>query len=357
MLMAIRRMVVAAMADESYGLKQVQVRLKLAETETLYSSQPMSTPERAAEVMADMLAQLDRECCCVVNLDNSLRPLNFNIVSIGGINQALIPVQNVFKAAILSNASSVMLFHNHPSGNLNPSREDVLITQRLLEAGRLMQIPVNDHIIVGGGTGKQYSFRIKQPWMFSEENKTFLHEVNAFMQDGMVKESDRVERYSTATSEPSKSEQKKIKVLLVEPGKYPQEVYVENTLEALQNVVGGKFDCLFPFAEPVSMITNTESKTHGEALNRALYDAHGKVCDVIAGKFIVVGLGDDNFCSLTKEQLNRYEKIFHQPEAFVRMGKGITAVPITGDKAKGGIEDQKKMSVKKIKEQKSRDIR
>ena len=90
------------MAD-MHELKQVQVRLKLSEAEPLYSTEQITTPDKAAEVMAQALAQLDREYCCVVNLDAAKHPINFNIVSIGDVNQAQVPIQNVFKSAILSN--------------------------------------------------------------------------------------------------------------------------------------------------------------------------------------------------------------------------------------------------------------
>lgn len=156
------------MKDDKYELKQVQVRLKLTEKEPLYSTEPMEDPASAANVMAEAMSQLDREFCCVVNLDTRLIPINFNVVSIGGINSAEVPVQNVFKAAILSNAASVMLLHNHPSGQVEPSRDDRLLTARLLEAGKLMGIPVVDHIIIGCGNDSRYSFRSEEEGLFSE---------------------------------------------------------------------------------------------------------------------------------------------------------------------------------------------
>lgn len=156
---------------EEYELKQVRVRLKLAEAEPLYSTESISTPNQAVKVMADALAQMDREYCCAVNLDGSIRPINFNIVSIGDINQAYVPIQNVFKAAILSNASGIILFHNHPSGSLKASREDIEITNRLIDAGKLMNVQLMDHIIVAGGTAEYYSFREKHPEMFEGEKR------------------------------------------------------------------------------------------------------------------------------------------------------------------------------------------
>ncbi len=153
------------MAD-NYELKQVQVRLRLSEAEPLYSTESITSPEIAAKVMAGALAEMDREYCCVVNLDGSNHPINFNIVSIGDINHAYVPVQNVFKSAILSNASSIMLLHNHPSGSLNPSKDDIELTRRVIEAGAIMNIPVIDHLIVAGGTAELVSIREERPEIF-----------------------------------------------------------------------------------------------------------------------------------------------------------------------------------------------
>ena len=165
------------MADE-YELKQVKVRLKLAEAEPLYSTEQITTPDKAAEVMAQALSQMDREYCCVVKLDGANHPINFNVVSIGDVNQAHVPIQNVFKSAILSNASSIMMFHNHPSGSVQASREDIDVTKRLIEAGKIMNIPVLDHIIVGGGTAERFSFKEANPEMFnvSERAAYAVHE-------------------------------------------------------------------------------------------------------------------------------------------------------------------------------------
>lgn len=153
------------MADK-YELKQVQVRLRLSEAEPLYSTESITSPEIAAKVMAEALAEMDREYCCVVNLDGSNHPINFNIVSIGDINHAYVPVQNIFKSAILSNASSIMLLHNHPSGSLNPSKDDIELTRRVIEAGAIMNIPVIDHLIVVGGTAELVSIREEKPEIF-----------------------------------------------------------------------------------------------------------------------------------------------------------------------------------------------
>lgn len=103
---------------------------------------PLTSPEGAAAVMRDVLKELDREWVCVVNMDNHLKPVNFNIVSIGSINQSLAPIQNILKSGILSNCSNIMLMHNHPSGDNEPSREDIQLTKRLVEAAKLMDMNV-----------------------------------------------------------------------------------------------------------------------------------------------------------------------------------------------------------------------
>ena len=150
-----------------YQLQEVTVRLCLKEGAVLYSTAPLSHPEAARDVMRDMLKDLDREMVCVVNLDNKMKPINYNVVSIGSIDQSMVPIQNVYKSSILSNAASIMLLHNHPSGDVSPSSPDFDVTKKLVEAGKLMGIPVIDHLIIGGMNGDIYSFRTENPELFT----------------------------------------------------------------------------------------------------------------------------------------------------------------------------------------------
>lgn len=149
-----------------YELPQVEVRLRLAEATPLYSTEQISTADKAVEIMARALSEMDREHVCVVNLDTKNRPINFSVVSIGSVNQSLMPMSNIFKTALLCNATSIMLFHNHPSGDVKPSKEDVSVTEKICNASHIMEIPVLDHIIVGGGNGERYSFRENYPNLF-----------------------------------------------------------------------------------------------------------------------------------------------------------------------------------------------
>lgn len=155
---------------DDYQLKQVDVRLKLMDGPSYYSKTPILNASDAVDVMRDVLKELDREWVCVINLDNHLKPVNFNVVSIGSINLSLAPVQNILKSGLLSNCNRLILLHNHPSGELTPSDEDNQLTKRVTEAAKLLEMEVLDHVIVGGQTGEIYSFRQDHPELFSMEN-------------------------------------------------------------------------------------------------------------------------------------------------------------------------------------------
>ena len=119
--------------------------------------------------------------------------------------------------------------------------------------------------------------------------------------------------------------------LLIKPGEYPEAVKLETGLEALQNTVGGNIEVVYPFEDQVGLIVNEEGKINGLPLNRPLYDSEGELYDILAGNILVVGLTKDNFGSLTPTQMKHYEELFHQPQTFVKLGKGILAIPIMDD--------------------------
>ena len=90
---------------------------------------------------------------------------------------------------------------------------------------------------------------------------------------------------------------------------------------------------------------NEEGKLNGCELNRALRDSEGDLYDIIAGDFLVVGLGEEDFCSLSPELMKQFEERFHQPEMFVRMGRSIMAMPLPDDKVKSADSIVKETSV------------
>lgn len=93
---------------------------------------------------------LDREKFVTVLLDTKHRVIGMPTVSVGHLSGALVHPREVFKAAIRRSSAAIILVHNHPSGDPTPSREDILVTRRLVEAGRILGIEVLDHVILGG---------------------------------------------------------------------------------------------------------------------------------------------------------------------------------------------------------------
>ena len=123
-------------------------------------------------------------------------------------------------------------------------------------------------------------------------------------------------------------------VLLVKPGMYPQAVQIGSELKDLQKAVGGDIEAVYPFNEEVALVVNDEGKINGSELNRALRDDNGQIYDIIAGDFLVVGLREEDFASLSPELMKQFEKEFHQPEMFVRMGRSVMALPLPDDKVR-----------------------
>ena len=126
-------------------------------------------------------------------------------------------------------------------------------------------------------------------------------------------------------------ENNKLNVLLVKPGQRPERVWIDAGLESLQKAVGGYIEAVYPFEEPVAIIADEEGKVKGKELNRGLRTEDGKLYDVICGDFLVVGLGEDDFESLTPELMEHFEEVFMQPEMFIRMGHTIEAIPVYDD--------------------------
>lgn len=126
------------------------ISLKLVkENSILYDIRRLTTPSEAAGLGKRFLEDLDREQVIVCCLDNKNQPVSINVVSVGTLNSSLVHPREVFKTAILSNAASIILFHNHPSGDPEPSQEDINITTRIKDAGSILGIELLDHIIIG----------------------------------------------------------------------------------------------------------------------------------------------------------------------------------------------------------------
>lgn len=118
-----------------------------------------------------------------------------------------------------------------------------------------------------------------------------------------------------------------ITALIVEPFKEPRITKISTDLSALQKAVGGYIEVVYPFSDPVAVIANEEGKLEGLPLNRGLYDEDGQLYDVIAGTFLVTGLTDDSFGSLTEEQIAKFTEIFRTPQIFAQMGDRLVPIP------------------------------
>ena len=117
-----------------------------------------------------------------------------------------------------------------------------------------------------------------------------------------------------------------MRVLVVEPGNRPYVKEIGSGLKSLQAEVGGLIEAVYPFDDPIAIVCNEEGKLNGLPLNRALRDEDGGIYDVVAGTFIVVGLTDDDFGSVSDEMLKKYRKVFYQPECFLNIGGKLVIV-------------------------------
>jgi DNA repair protein RadC len=119
-------------------------------------TEKLDSPERVAEFVRKIACPI-KENFIVLFVNNKNKVLGYEIVSIGTINESLVHPREVFRGAILLSASSILVAHNHPSGDTKPSKEDVEATSRLKDCGKIIGIPLLDHIVVGEDTF--YSFR------------------------------------------------------------------------------------------------------------------------------------------------------------------------------------------------------
>lgn len=177
---------------KSYKLDRVAIRM--VKEPPLYSEDPVDSAEAAIKVMRDTFQDYDREVICLVNLKSNLQPINLNIVSMGALDQAMVHPRELLKSTVLSNAASVIIMHNHPSGKLEPSSFDIAMTDRMQQIFSLMGIDIVDHVIIGD-CDSYYSFRehkempVGQPHYSSELAEIRLKEQFPLKQESVLAES------------------------------------------------------------------------------------------------------------------------------------------------------------------------
>ena len=133
------------------------VAVKLNPEFKLISDEPIETPNDVALAACRLLRDFDREMVAIFNLRSDGRPLNCHIAAVGTVDSCIAHPRELLKATILSNASSIILAHNHPSGSLTPSDHDIHMTMKIAKLCTLLEIRLLDHVIVGGKQGSYLS--------------------------------------------------------------------------------------------------------------------------------------------------------------------------------------------------------
>lgn len=144
------------MAQEKTKPRQLQRKrvsvirmMAVRERSVLYEGRCIRSPKDAVRLIVPFVEHADREYLLVCCMDGKGEPVSLEVASVGMVDQCLVGIREVFKNAVLSNAVSILVFHNHPSGSCEPSMEDIALSKRLKKAGELMGIEVLDHIILG----------------------------------------------------------------------------------------------------------------------------------------------------------------------------------------------------------------
>lgn len=167
--------------------------------------------------------------------------------------------------------------------------------------------------------------QINDGGMFTD--KGYMRETGATWDryfDGSLEDiPDEYKLGNSATREPEK-----ITVLMLEPMKKPYVKEIEHTLENLQKEVGGSIEAVYPFEDRVAIICNDEHKFNGMQMNRCLRDQDGEIYDILGGNLLVVGLTEQDFGSLTPEQVEKFSEHFATPEMFVKMNGNLVVLPV-----------------------------
>jgi DNA repair protein RadC len=139
------------MSDRTVKFKTLVWKFKDTKIEyPEYSQIPtkkVTSPQDFFELFKPLMAEQPGEVFLVAWLSTSNRVQGFDIISSGNLNSSIVHPREVFRRAVVTNCASIILAHNHPSGNTDPSNEDISITKKLIEVGKIIDIPIFDHII------------------------------------------------------------------------------------------------------------------------------------------------------------------------------------------------------------------
>jgi len=114
------------------------------------SNEKVTSPQNIADFFIPLLRDEIKEKFFVICLNSANKIIKYELITVGTLNSSLVHPREVFKVAVENNSASIILLHNHPSGNREPSNEDILLTKKMIEAGKMMDIPIFDHLIIAG---------------------------------------------------------------------------------------------------------------------------------------------------------------------------------------------------------------
>ena len=131
-------------------LAAFEISRRILSQEKWLSDKRVTSPEDVANIFIPLFRDEVKEKFIVVCLNSANKIIAYDTISVGNLNSSVVHPREIFKTALEQNAASIILLHNHPSGNPDPSNEDIAITKKLVESGKIMDIPVYDHIILAG---------------------------------------------------------------------------------------------------------------------------------------------------------------------------------------------------------------
>ncbi len=117
-----------------------------------FSNKKITSPKDIADIFIPLLRDELKERFLLVCLNSANKIIKFETISVGSLNSSVVHPREIFKVAIENSSASVILLHNHPSGNREPSSEDIAVTKKIVEAGKILEIPVFDHLIIAGNS-------------------------------------------------------------------------------------------------------------------------------------------------------------------------------------------------------------
>jgi len=152
--------------NSDFVLSHIHIEMK-EKKQTKLPLEPVDRHTTAIRIFKEFIGKRDRETMALLCLGTKGVPTHFQVVHVGSLNQSVTHPREIFKAAILSNSHAIIVGHNHPSGNLTPSPQDINITKKLIQSGKILGIELFDHIIVSPTEG--VSMREQNPGLFAAE--------------------------------------------------------------------------------------------------------------------------------------------------------------------------------------------